>query len=329
MERISHRRPGRRPALRGRERRTHPRTRPVATYSIVARDASGALGVAVQSHWFNVGAIVPWVEAGVGAVAVQSIPEPAHGPRALALLREGIAPKEVLRRLLDGDPQTAYRQIGIVDAAGRVAVHTGERCIAEAGHATGEGVAVQANLMDRATVWPAMLRAYEASQADLAERLLVALEAAEAQGGDLRGRQSAAIVVRPAPGGDGPGFDLRVEDHPEPVDELRRLVLLGRAYHELNRGDALIAAGDVDAASAAYARATALVPDEATGGEAPFWAGVALAGAGRREDALPYLRRAAAVDGRWARLLPRLVKSRLLPDDPALLEELARAMAAA
>jgi uncharacterized Ntn-hydrolase superfamily protein len=307
---------------------TGGRGRPVATYSIVARDASGALGAAVQSHWFNVGAVVPWVETGVGAVAVQSIPDPAHGPRALGLLREGLAPEEVLSRLLEGDPEAAYRQIGIVDAAGRPAVHTGELCIPEAGHATAGAVAVQANLMDRATVWPAMLRAYEASEGDLAERLLAALEAAEREGGDVRGRQSAAIVVRPAPGGDGPAFDLRVEDHPDPVGELRRLVLLGRAYHELNRGDGLIAAGDVEAASTVYARATALVPDEATGGEAPFWAGIALAGAGRPADALPYLRRAAAVDGRWARLLPRLVRSRLLPDDPALLDELARAMGA-
>lgn len=301
----------------------------MATYSIVARDASGTLGAAVQSHWFNVGAVVPWVEAGVGAVAVQSIPDPTHGPRALALLREGLDPGDALGRLLEGDPEAEYRQLGIVDAAGRAAAHTGALCIAEAGHVTGQGVAVQANLMNRATVWPAMLRAYEGAEADLAERLLAALEAAEAEGGDVRGRQSAAIIVRPPAGRDDPTFDLRVEDHPDPIGELRRLVLLGRAYHELNRGDGLIAAGDVGAASAAYARATALVPDEATGGEAPFWAGVALAGAGRREDALPYLRRAAAVDGRWARLLPRLVRSRLLPDDPALLEELARAMGAA
>jgi uncharacterized Ntn-hydrolase superfamily protein len=302
--------------------------RPVATYSIVARDASGALGVAVQSHWFNVGAIVPWVEPGVGAVAIQSIPELSHGPRALALLREGRTPEEVLERLLADDAERAYRQIGIVDAAGRTAVHSGELCIPEAGHARGDAVAAQANLMDRATVWPAMLHAYEASGGDLAERLLAALEAAEREGGDVRGRRSAAIVVRPAPGGDGPAFDLRVEDHADPVGELRRLVLLGRAYHELNRGDALIAAGDVEAASAAYARATALVPDEATGGEAPFWAGIALAGAGRIEEGLPYLRRAGAVDGRWARLLPRLVRSRLLPDDPGLLDAVGRALGA-
>ncbi|HXF73980.1 MAG TPA: DUF1028 domain-containing protein [Actinomycetota bacterium] len=300
----------------------------MATYSIVARDGSGALGVAVQSHWFNVGAVVPWVEAGVGAVAVQSIPDPSHGPRALALLREGLAPADVLARLIGEDPQAAYRQIGIVDASGRAAAHTGELCIAEAGHETGDGVTVQANLMERPTVWPAMLRAFEGTGGDLAERLLRALEAAEAEGGDVRGRQSAAIVVRPAPGSDGPDLDLRVEDHPDPVGELRRLVLLGRAYHELNRGDALIAAGDVDGASAAYARATGLVPDGATGGEAPFWAGVALAGAGRLDEALPYLRRAAAVDGRWAGMLDRLARSRLLPDDPGLLERLRRAMEA-
>lgn len=306
--------------------RTKGPGRLLATYSIVARDPSGALGVAVQSHWFNVGAVVPWVEAGVGAVAVQSIPDPAHGPRALELLRGGVAPEEALRRILAEDPERAYRQLGIVDAAGRAAAHTGELCIAEAGHVVAEGVAAQANLMERATVWGAMLGAFEAAEGDLAQRLLAALEAAEGEGGDLRGRQSAAIVVRPASGSDGPSFDLRVEDHPDPVGELRRLVLLGRAYHELNRGDRAIAAGDVDAAAAAYARATELVPDDATGGEAPFWAGLALAGAGRLDEGLPYLRRAGTVDGRWAELLPRLVRSKLAPDDPELLGEIRRAL---
>ncbi len=292
----------------------------------MARDEAGTLGAAVQSHWFNVGAVVPWVEAGIGAVAVQSIPDPSHGPLALALLREGASADAVLSRLLEGDPQTPYRQIGIVDSFGRTATHTGPLCIAEAGHAIGEAVTVQANLMERPTVWSAMLRAFEGAAGDLAERLLAALEAAEAEGGDVRGRQSAAVVVRPAPGSEDPAFDLRVEDHPGPVSELRRLLLLARAYHELNRGDSLIAGGDVEAASAAYARATARVPDGATGGEAPFWAGVALAGAGHVDEALPYLRRAAAVDRRWQELLPRLVRSQLLPDDPQLLDRLRSVM---
>ena len=183
-------------------------------------------------------------------------------------------------------------------------LHTGERAIAAAGHQTGAQYSVQANLMDRDSVWPAMAHAYENAEGDLAERLLVALEVAEAEGGDLRGRQSAAILVVSAEDTGRPWvdrvFDLRVEDHPEPVEELRRLVRLARAYHKLNEGDEWVTAGDMAAAMDAYREATELVPDEATGGEAPFWVGVTLASEGREEEAVPYLRRAQEQHDRWA-----------------------------
>ncbi len=300
--------------------------RPVGTYSVVATDDAGALGVAVQSHWFNVGAVVPWVEVGVGAAAVQSISDPSTGERALELLRSGTGAGAALSRLLDGDPDAAYRQIAIVDAHGDAATHTGDLCISEAGHRVGNGYSVQANIMARSTVWPAMAEAFERSAGDdLVDRLLDALDAAEAEGGDARGRQSAAVVVRPADAAE-PGFDLRVEDSPEPLSELRRLVSLQRTYIELNRGDRLMAGGEFEDALASYRRAAEMLPDEATHGEAAFWAGVAFASTGREDEAEPLLRRAAEAQDRWARLLPRLASSRMLPDDPALIGRLLLAM---
>lgn len=304
--------------------RMRPR-RPVATYSIVASDDTGAMGVAVQSHWFNVGAVVPWVAAGIGAVAVQSISDPMTGSRALDRLRSGRSATQVLASLLEDDPDAAYRQIGIVDAQGGVAAHTGELCIAEAGHVVGDRFAAQANMMGRPTVWPAMAEAFERSSEDLADRLLTALGAAEAEGGDVRGRQSAALVVAPRDPG-GPAFDLRVEDARDPLGELRRLVSLQRVYLELNRGDAMMARGDHEAALAAYRAAADMAPDEATDGEAPFWTGVAFAATGRVDEAMPFLARAAVSGERWAELLTRLVRSRMLPEDEGLLRRLLETM---
>jgi uncharacterized Ntn-hydrolase superfamily protein len=307
--------------------------RPVATYSIVARDAeTGQLGVAVQSHWFSVGSVVTWAEAGVGAVATQSFAEPSYGPLGLELMRTGRTATEALSALAWTDDGRAVRQVAMVDANGDVTAHTGQDCIVAAGHQVGEGYSVQANLMDRDTVWPAMARAYEASDGDLAERLLAALEAAQAEGGDIRGKQSAALLIVDGERADAPWkgrvFDLRVEDHPEPLAELRRLVTLQRAYLALNRGDELLAAGDLGGAMASYREATTVVPDEATNGEAAFWTGITLASIGQEHDALPWLARAAAQDDRWARLVPRLPASGLLPDDEDAIARLVQAMGA-
>ena len=301
--------------------------RPVATYSIVARDAAtGQLGVAVQSHWFSVGSIVPWAEAGVGAVATQSFVEPAYGPLGLELMRMGRTAQQALDALTSTDEGEAVRQVAFVDADGNVAVHTGRNAIQAAGHRTGDGYSVQANMMENGTVWDAMAEAYERSEGDLAERLLAALEAAQGEGGDIRGKQSAAIVVVRAESTGKPWldriFDLRVEDHPEPVAELRRLVGLQRAYQHLNAGDEHVTEGDIEAAMASYTAAMELVRDETTNGEAPFWVGITLAGIGRVEEALPYLARAYAQDVRWAELVARLPAAGLLPDDAGLLQRL-------
>lgn len=294
------------------------------TYSIVARDPqTGQMGVAVQSHWFSVGGVVPWAEAGVGAVATQSIADPSYGPLGLALMRSGKSAPEALKALLAGDEGREVRQVAMVDSEGWVASHTGARCIPMAGHQAGEMFSVQANLMGRPSVWPAMARAYRDSKGDLAERMLAALEAAEREGGDIRGRQSAAILVVKATSSGRPWadklFDLRVEDSPDPLRELRRLVGLQRAYNHASAGDDCVARGDTTQALKEYAEAAGLAPDVT---ELPYWQAVTLASNGRLDEALPVFRAVFAKEPRWAELTPRLPGVGLLPDDPALLAKI-------
>ena len=193
--------------------------RPVHTFSIVARDPdTGELGVAVQSHYFSVGPTVAWAEAGVGAVATQSLVEVSYGPRGLELMRQGRSASDALPDLLAKDEQRDVRQVAMVDAKGSVAAWTGPKCIEYAGGETGEGFSVQANLMGSAQVWPAMARAYREAKGDLADRLIAAIEAGQKAGGDIRGQQSAAIVVVRGTSSGQPWkdrlFDLRVEDSP-------------------------------------------------------------------------------------------------------------------
>ncbi|PIQ62698.1 MAG: Zn-dependent protease [Bacteroidetes bacterium CG12_big_fil_rev_8_21_14_0_65_60_17] len=305
--------------------------RPVATYSIVAYDSeTGQLGVAVQSHWFSVGPIVPFVEPGVGAVATQSFVDSRYGPLGLELMRTGRTAEEALAALVSTDTGEAVRQVAMVDASGRVAAHTGSLAVQAAGHHVGDGYSVQANMMEHDTVWPAMANAFETTTGDLADRMLAALEAAQAEGGDIRGKQSAALIVARAEGTGLPWqdrlFDLRIDDHPEPIAELRRLVRMQRAYNAMNAGDAFVTAGDMAAALDAYDMAMSLLPDEATNGEAPFWVGITLVGNGDVDEAIPYLKRAQAQDERWAELVTRLPLSQLLPDDDALIERLVHEM---
>lgn len=302
--------------------------RPVYTYSIVAVDTvTGEIGAAVQSHWFSVGSIVTWAEPGVGAVATQSFVEPAYGPRGLALMRSGLSAPAALAALLAADPDSQVRQVAMVDARGRVGAHTGSRNIPAAGHRIGKGYSVQANLMRSAEVWPAMARAFEQARGDLAERLLAALEAAERAGGDIRGRQSAALVVvsgdRSRPSWEKI-YDLRVEDSPEPLAELKRLLEMARAYRAATEGDNFVTAGQVDSAMAAYARAAELLPDSATNGELVYWQAVTLVGLGREAEAIPWFRRAFAQDTSWIELLRRLPVAGLLPPDSALIERIIR-----
>jgi uncharacterized Ntn-hydrolase superfamily protein len=290
-----------------------------ATFSIVARDsATGDIGVAVQSHYFSVGPIVPWAEPGIGAVATQSLVEVSYGPKGLELMRNGKGAEQALRELLTQDPHPEVRQVAMVDSRGEVAAHTGPKCIPDAGNKTGNGYSVQANLMASDRVWPAMARAYERSKGDLAERLLAALEAGQLAGGDIRGQQSAAIVIVKGKRSNRPWadrvLDLRVEDSPMPITELRRLVTLWRAYRNVDEGDALITEGKVEEAMRAYAEAARLAPGN---DEIMFWEAVTLWKLGREKEASPLFRKVFARGRRWVELVPRLVPAGLLADDQA------------
>jgi uncharacterized Ntn-hydrolase superfamily protein len=275
------------------------------TYSIVARDPqTGELGAAVQSHWFSVGSLCTWARPGVGAVATQSVVEPAYGPNALDLMADGARAGDALTELLAGDPLAAVRQVGVVDAGGGVAVHTGADCIPCAGDVTGPSWACQANMMANETVPAAMSEAFEHATGDLADRLMTALEAAEGAGGDVRGRQSAALIVVAA---DGEPWQmrvqLRVEDHTDPVNELRRLLVLHRAYELAGRADELMAAEEPAEAGALYRRAAELAPES---DELLFWAGLALAHGGDLDTGAEAVRRAIDKHAGWGQLLDRL-----------------------
>ena len=258
------------------------------TYSIVARcETTGQLGVAVQSHFFAVGPVVPWVEPGVGAVATQATAEVAHGLGTLAQLRAGQDPEAALGRGARRRPagRRAAAGGGGRARAGPPRTRAGE-CIVHASHLTGDGFSVQANMMLDPGVPEAMASAFTASPGSLATRLLDALDAAEAAGGDIRGRQSAALLVTDgvpsAIVGHDRLVDVRVDDHQDPLGELRRLAGLSAVYRAMGDADELLAEGDLDAALAIYADSVARLPDQH---EIPFWHAVVLAGLGRDEEA--------------------------------------------
>ena len=290
------------------------------TYSLVARDpASGELGVAVQSHWFSVGSIVTWARAGVGAVATQSVAEPAYGERLLARLARGEPVAAALAAELAADEVERFRQVAAVDTAGVVAAHTGEGCIAHAGQAQGDGFGAQANMMASPAVWPAMAAAFERATGQLAERLLEALEAGEEAGGDVRGRQSAALLVVPAQGEPWETVvDLRVEDSPEPLAELRRLLALDRAYALADRADELAGSAEHERAAGLYAEAAAAAPEKL---ELGFWAGLGIAATGDLEAGAARVAEVIEADPAWAELLARL-EPEIAPAAPAVRERL-------
>ena len=293
------------------------------TYSIVARDPrTGDMGVAVQSHYFSVGPIVPWAEAGVGAVATQSLVLVDYGPLGLELMRRGLDARQALDSLLAADAHREGRQVAMVDARGNVAAYTGPSCIPDAGDAQGEQFSCQANLMASPKVWPAMKQAFEKAEGDLAERMLVALEAAEKAGGDIRGRQSAAMIVVKAKPSGKPWNDvlvnLRVEDHAEPLVELRRLLRLRRAYNLEDQGDNFTAEKKPAEAAKAYAEAMKLAPDVV---ELQFWAALTMYTNGQRKEALEQFRQVFAREARWVPLIPRLAKAGLFPDDAKAIAE--------
>jgi uncharacterized Ntn-hydrolase superfamily protein len=276
------------------------------TYSVVARDAeTGELGVAVQSRAFNVGAAVPWGSPGIGVVATQSYTERSYGPLGLELLRAGKTPEQALEELVAADEEPEYRQVAILDAEGCVAVHVGEACIPAAGYVSGDGFSAQANMAASERVWEAMADAFAGSEGPLAERLLDALDAGEAAGGDWRGRQGAAILVVAAEGRPWEReADLRVEDHPQPLAELRRLLRLGRAY-EATRGSPGPSAEDLEVLSELDR----------------LWARIFTATAtGRPDEAREWLRPLLEDEPRWADFVRSLADRKLVPNADKLLD---------
>jgi uncharacterized Ntn-hydrolase superfamily protein len=293
------------------------------TYSIVARDSiTGEMGVAVQSHYFSVGPVVPWAEPGVGAVATQSLVLVDYGPRGLELMKSGMTARQALDALTSVDPGAAGRQVAMIDARGNVAAYTGKDCIPDAGNQVGAQFSAQANLMSNARVWPAMADAYRRAQGDLGERMLQALEAGERAGGDIRGRQSAAIlIVKGTPSGRPWAdrvVDLRVEDHPRPLDELRRLMRLRRAYNLEDQGDNFISDKQPEQAMKAYEAAMKLAPEVV---ELQFWAAVSMYTNGRQKEGLALFRQVFARERRWIELVPRLARAGLFPNDERQIAE--------
>ncbi len=290
------------------------------TYSIVARDPdTGELGVAVQSHWFSVGSIVPWARPAVGAVATQANAEVSYGPRALELLADGASAGDALEQLVAEDDAAATRQVAVVDSRGEVAGHTGGLCIRFAGEAIGEGFSCQANMMASEGVWPAMADAFTAARGGLAGRLLATLEAGERAGGDVRGRQSAALLVVPAEGETWAAtVSLRVEDDPEPLPELRRLLVLHEAYTLAAEGERLAEERRFEEAAERTMRAWELAPENP---ELRFWAGLGLAQGGLLEAGVEQVRLAIAAHPGWRDLLGRLPPE-MAPAAPTVLEAL-------
>jgi uncharacterized Ntn-hydrolase superfamily protein len=300
----------------------------VATYSIVARDpASGRLGVAVQSHYFSVGSVVTWAEAGVGAVATQSFVDPSYGKLGLDLMRSGRNARDTLAGLLAADSEREVRQVAMVDANGEAAAHTGARCIAAAGHIVGEGFSVEANMMHRKGVWPAMADAYRETRGDLPDRLMAALEAAEGEGGDIRGMQSAAMLVVDATATGRPWaermIDIRVEDAAQPLVELKRLLGVRRAYLCRVVAESAFARREIEEGNREYRKAQALIGDNP---EMRFWHAIALVNAERLDDALPLFREVFARDRRWLELAERLAAIGRLPTDTSLMTKIRSAL---
>ena len=297
---------------------------PVHTYSIVAYDEeTGELGVAVQSHWFSVGSLVPWAKAGVGAIATQSFVKVEYGPEGLLRMENGQSAQEALNGLISEDSGESVRQVAMIDVHGDVAAHTGSKCIYAAGHLMGKNYSVQANLMDKESVWPAMAEAFEAAEGDLAEKMMMALEAAEIEGGDIRGKQSAAMLIV---SGDPTGvawkdivLDLRVDDHAEPLNELRRLIRIHRAYQHANKGDRLLEKDDIEKALIEYEKASEFYPENP---ELPYWAAITMASKGNLDKALPIFLDVFKREPRLRTLTPRLVNSGLLPNDKQMLKQI-------
>ncbi len=296
-----------------------------STFSIVARDSiTGEMAVAVQSHWFSVGTVVSWGEAGVGVVATQSFTNKSFGIRGLELLKQGKSPREAMDILLKDDPGKEVRQVAILDSNGRVATHTGKNCIDEAGHSNGNNFSVQANMMLNDKVWPAMEAAWKSNQKlALAERMIEVLKAAQSAGGDIRGKQSAVLMVFRGTATDAPWddklIDLRVDDAFEPINEMERLLRVHRAYEHMNNGDLYTEKADMENAMKEYNEAMKMFPANL---EMQYWTAITMANNKKIKEASAMLKKVYAKDTNWRELTRRLPKVGLLNVSDSELKEL-------
>jgi uncharacterized Ntn-hydrolase superfamily protein len=295
------------------------------TFSIVARDAkTGEMAVGVQSHWFSVGTLVPWGEAGVGVVATQSFVNKSYGAKGLALMKQGKTATEALAELVAADEGRDVRQVAMIDSNGNVNAHTGKKCIDYAGHIVGKNFSVQSNMMLNDKVCPAMAKAFEASEGKpLAERILMALQAAQAVGGDIRGKQSAAILVVAGKNNGQPWndklIDLRVDDNNFPLVEMDRLLKLYRAYEHMDKGDLAIEKNDMKLAMEEYSAAMKMFPKNL---EMQYWTAITLANNKKVKEAAVMLQKIYKQDANWRELTKRLPKVNLLTVSETDLKEL-------
>ena len=268
------------------------------TYSIIGRDpATDEIGIAVQSRYFAAGRVVPYLEGGVGAIATQAFVNLAYGYKGLPLLREGLSPRAALDRLMAADPDAEIRQVAMMDWQGRIAVHTGARCVVASGHQVGAHCVAQGNMLTRDAVWQAMVPAFEAAKGRLAERLVAALQAAETAGGDVRGAQGAGLVVVGVHTSEDPGsdrrLDLRVDDHADPVGEIARLLAYVRAHNRANASVAKLTRGDHAGALADVDESLKAFPDDF---QFRYRRGLTLLAMGRDDEAKAALANAGGRD---------------------------------
>lgn len=304
------------------------RSEPLAhTFSIVARDSvTGEMAVAVQSHWFSVGTVVAWGEAGVGVIATQSFVNKSFGIRGLSLLKAGKSPQAALDELLRDDSGKDFRQVAMVNTRGDVATYTGKNCIVSAGHKNGRNFSVQANMMLNDAVVPAMEKAwYQHRALPLAERMIAVLKAAQTAGGDVRGKQSAALLVVAPNATTEPWndrrIDLRVDDAKDPITEIDRLLKVFRAYEHMNLGDLYVEKNEMDKAMDEYHAAMKMFPENL---EMQYWTAITLANNKDIQKASQMLQKIYRQDPHWRELTKRLPNAGVLNVSEADLKELIR-----
>jgi len=296
----------------------------VSTFSIVAFDPSSKeLGVAVHSRYFSVGSVVPWAEADVGVIATQSFVNVSYGPRGLKLLKKGLTVDEVIDRLTKEDEAREYRQLGIIDSKGNANAFTGKKCLEWAGSRVGKNYAAQGNILAGEEVVKNMGRKFESTRGDLAERLVASLEGGEEAGGDARGRQSAALlVVKKGFGRAGYGdrhVDLRVEDHPNPIEELKRLLKLHRVYSLIDESEDKLTKGDLEDAMLTVKKVITLNPNI---DDAHIDLGILSLKLGKKKEAIKAFRKALHLNPKMKKLIKQLPNAGLMEPNEEIFTEL-------